>query len=54
MVAITVNHEDLKADQIDEVCEKIERETGLPTSDVLIHGPENLVSVLIPYLKKVI
>ncbi len=52
VVAITVNHEDLKADQIDEVCEKIEKETGLPTSDVLIHGPEKLVAALIPYLKK--
>jgi uncharacterized NAD-dependent epimerase/dehydratase family protein len=52
VVAIAVNHEDLNLNQIDEVCKKIEVETNLPTSDVLIHGPERLVSVLTPYLKK--
>ncbi|MEZ5197559.1 MAG: DUF1611 domain-containing protein [Bacteroidales bacterium] len=52
VVAITVNHEDLKPEHIDEVCNKIEKETGLPTTDVLIHGPEKLVTALIPYLKK--
>lgn len=52
VVAITVNHEDLKPGEIDAVCEKIERETGLPTSDVLVHGPEKLVAALIPFLNK--
>ena len=51
VVAIAVNHEDLKPDEIDVACEKIERETGLPTSDVLVHGPEKLVAALIPFLK---
>jgi uncharacterized NAD-dependent epimerase/dehydratase family protein len=51
VVAITVNHEDLKPKQIDEACRTIEKETGLPTSDVLVHGPEKLVAVLKEYLK---
>ncbi|MEZ5081928.1 MAG: DUF1611 domain-containing protein [Bacteroidales bacterium] len=51
VVAITVNHEDLRADQIDEVCRRIEAETGLPTTDVLVHGQEKLIKALLPYLK---
>jgi uncharacterized NAD-dependent epimerase/dehydratase family protein len=52
VVAVTVNHEDIKPEQIDKVCEKIEKETGLPTTDVLVHGPDKLVAALIPYLTK--
>ncbi len=52
VVAITVNHENLNSSQIDKVCKKIESETGLPTSDVLIHGPESLIAALIPFMKK--
>ncbi|MCF8268036.1 MAG: DUF1611 domain-containing protein [Ignavibacteriales bacterium] len=52
VVAITVNHENLAADQINEACEKLEKETGLPTSDVLVHGNERLIMALKPYLKQ--
>jgi uncharacterized NAD-dependent epimerase/dehydratase family protein len=53
VVAITINHENMKAEQIIKACKKLEAETGLFTTDVLIHGAEKLVSNLIPYLKKI-
>lgn len=50
VVAITVNHEDLPLDRIDEVCAEIERETGLPACDPLVHGVSKVVSAVRPCL----
>jgi len=50
VVAITINHEDLGMERVPEVCEKIERSTGLPASDVLLSGAGRVVAVLRAYM----
>jgi uncharacterized NAD-dependent epimerase/dehydratase family protein len=52
VVAITINHENMDPDEINDECKKISDSTGLPSMDVLAHGPDNLVKVLSDYLKK--
>ena len=52
VVAITVNHEDMKPDEVSAECEKINRETGLPAFDVLLDGPEALVELIKPLIRK--
>jgi uncharacterized NAD-dependent epimerase/dehydratase family protein len=51
VVAITINHEGIPIEQISTVCQTINRETGLPTDDVLIHDAEDLVEILLQYKK---
>ncbi len=51
VVAITVNHEGLSADQIAPVCAAIEKEVGLPAFDVLKDGAGAIVEVLKSYLR---
>jgi len=46
VVAVTVNHEELSREEIPRVCAEIERDTGIPTMDVLIDGPARLIGVL--------
>ncbi len=48
--AITINHEGLKLPEIPAVCEKIEEETGLVTTDVLLDGPDRLIKLMKNYL----
>jgi len=52
VVAITINHEDLADNQIQLICEATQKEIGLPAIDVLRDGPEQLVNILIPHLRK--
>lgn len=47
VVAITVNHEEIPTDKIDAVCSEIEQQYGLPTADVLIHGPAKIVDAVV-------
>ncbi len=51
VIAITLNHEDMRKDEILSACAKIKEETGLPTFDVLQYGAEELVELLKSYLK---
>ena len=51
VIAITVNHEGMKPDEIPAACKKITEETGLPAFDVLYHGPEGLIDVILPHIK---
>lgn len=46
VIAITVNHEGMQADEIPAACQKITAETGLPAFDVLANGPDGLVALL--------
>ena len=46
VVAITINHEGIEPDQIAQVCRSIQKETGLPTFDVLTQGAEGLADVV--------
>lgn len=51
VIAITVNHEGMKPEEITPACEAITKTTGLPAFDVLAHGPEQLVDLLKNYVK---
>ncbi|MCL5130311.1 DUF1611 domain-containing protein [Algibacter sp. L4_22] len=46
VLAITVNHEGMKAEDIEPACEAITKQTGLPAFDVLAHGANELVELL--------
>lgn len=52
VVAITINHEDLNKDAIASACASVQKETGLVTSDVLLNGPAEIISVIKKFLKK--
>jgi uncharacterized NAD-dependent epimerase/dehydratase family protein len=46
VIAIALNHEEMKKEEIAVECEKITDETGLLCTDVLHDGPEKLVSLI--------
>ena len=52
VVAVTLNHEGLKPEEIPEVCADITRRTGLPCCDALVHGGAVLVDALRPWLER--
>jgi len=52
VVAITVNHENIRKEKVKAVCEEISVRTKLPTFDVLLEGAEGLATVIRTYLKK--
>ncbi|MGB3780750.1 MAG: DUF1611 domain-containing protein [Tunicatimonas sp.] len=47
VIAVTVNHELMTEDEIEPTCRAITQETGLPAFDVLAHGPDELVRMLL-------
>jgi uncharacterized NAD-dependent epimerase/dehydratase family protein len=47
VIAIAINHENLPRERLDGVCQEIASSTGLPTTDVLVHGPEVLVESIL-------
>jgi uncharacterized NAD-dependent epimerase/dehydratase family protein len=47
--AVTLNHENLEQSEIERVCGRISKETGLPTADVLISGAEEIAAHLVRY-----
>jgi uncharacterized NAD-dependent epimerase/dehydratase family protein len=51
VAAITLNHENMKDEEIQPACEKIFKETGIHAFDVLKNGSGELMKVLIPLLK---
>ncbi|MBT8237811.1 MAG: DUF1611 domain-containing protein [Croceitalea sp.] len=51
VIAITVNHEGMTKDEIGPACKTITKETGLPAYDVLFHGADDLVQILMKKLK---
>lgn len=46
VAAITINHESLAPAEVPAVCRRIETETGIPTTDVLLDGPTRLAEVV--------
>lgn len=52
VIAITVNHEDMKPSEIPEACAMIMHQTGLPAFDVLHDGPEGLLNTILPLIRK--
>jgi len=51
VAAITINHENMKDEEIMPACEKIFKETGIPAFDVLKHGSADLMKVLLALIK---
>ena len=51
VIAITINHENMKDSEIMDECKKLTKETGLPSYDVLKYGADELVSQLKKLLK---
>jgi uncharacterized NAD-dependent epimerase/dehydratase family protein len=52
VIAITINHEGIKPQEVPSVCRNIKREVGLTAFDVLRDGAEDLLDALLPYLGK--
>jgi uncharacterized NAD-dependent epimerase/dehydratase family protein len=52
VAAVTINHENLKTDQIPKACAEISHAVGLPVCDVLLEGGEKLVDALRPHVKR--
>lgn len=50
VVMITINHENLNDQQAQEVCKKIEQETGLPVIDPLKTQPIEIANILKKYI----
>jgi uncharacterized NAD-dependent epimerase/dehydratase family protein len=46
VIAITLNHEDMTDNEINETVIEYEKKYGLPTMDVLKHGCEKIVNRL--------
>lgn len=47
VIAVAINHENLPIETIGQVCEDIEKETGLPTVDPILQGAEILVTKIL-------
>lgn len=52
VIAVTLNHEGLKPEEIDPACRIITEETGLPCYDVLANGADELIELLKEKIKK--
>ncbi|MBN2350908.1 MAG: DUF1611 domain-containing protein [Bacteroidales bacterium] len=52
VIAVTLNHENIKREDIPKVCKNLESETGLPVFDVLYHGSKGLLDVIEPLIKQ--
>lgn len=51
VVAVTINHENMTVETVPLACKAIEQVVGLPTFDVLLHGAQELITLLSGYLK---
>lgn len=51
VAAITINHENIPSDRIDQVCREVQQEAGLPAFDVLLQGAGGLVDVARHHLR---
>jgi uncharacterized NAD-dependent epimerase/dehydratase family protein len=51
VIAVTINHEDIRPAQVPAICAALEQEVGVPVLDVLMNGGGPLVQALEPRLK---
>ncbi len=51
VIAVTINHEDMRPKEVPVVCASLEQEVGVPVLDVLSDGGHDLVRALEPHLK---
>ena len=54
VIAVTVNHEGMKPEEVPGECEKVTAQTGLPAFDVLLHGAGPLVELIISMKRKAV
>jgi uncharacterized NAD-dependent epimerase/dehydratase family protein len=52
VLAITMNHENMEMEEIQDECRRLSEESGLPVFDVLAHGTDELVDLIRKHLKK--
>ena len=52
VVAVTVNRENLTAEEVPAACAAISEATGLPAVEALMNGAGEIVEALMPYLKR--
>lgn len=52
VVALTISHENLTLEEIPVICKSLTKQAGLPAVDVLLSGADEVVSALLPYLKR--
>ena len=52
VIAITINHEFMTPAEVAKACAEIESQTGLPCTDVLLHGPEKLLQAIHAFSKR--
>jgi len=46
VIAVSINHEGIANDKIDQVCKEVENSCGLPTFDALTQGLEQIVTLI--------
>lgn len=52
VIAVTLNHEEMAREDIPVMCGAIRQTVGLPVSDVLLNGADELLKTIIPHIKK--
>jgi uncharacterized NAD-dependent epimerase/dehydratase family protein len=52
VVALTLNHEGMRPEEIDAYCEALQKETGLPVVDGLVHDLGPIVDTMLTYMHK--
>lgn len=50
VIAVTVNHEHLENEDIQGACREINRQTGLPAADLLVHPPDQILEAILERL----
>ncbi len=50
VIAVTINHENLRMEEVSQICKGIRERTRIPTCDVLFNGADEIVNILKSYL----
>jgi uncharacterized NAD-dependent epimerase/dehydratase family protein len=53
VIAVTINHENMRRDEVPAAAEQIRRLTGLPAFDVLLEGGAGLAGVVIEHMREI-
>jgi uncharacterized NAD-dependent epimerase/dehydratase family protein len=53
VIAVTINHENLRREDVRAAAEEIERLTGLPAFDVLLEGGAGLAGVVVEHMREI-
>ncbi len=52
VIAVTINHENFRPEEVPRICKGIQKRTGILTRDVLFSGADEIVNVLKSHLSK--